>query len=135
MAQRDQAHNIKPVQMIAPAIIKTTQTASSSNSFDSQGYESVTVIYNLGAYTDGTFTPTYLESDDNSTFTAVAAGDLIGSLPTVTDNTKQNAVYWMGYKGSKRYFAVTNTVSASPATGMAYGLIGVGGHAHSDPTF
>jgi len=131
---RDLAHDIKPTCPIKPAATTTTVTGSSSNSTDRQGYESVTVIVNLGTWTDGTFTPSLLESDDNSTFTAVAAADMMGAFTAITSNANVNKCQWVGYKGGKRYTAVTITASGT-TTGMVIGTTVVLGHPIHKPTF
>lgn len=137
MASRDLAHDIKPMQVVPPAAIKTTQAASNTNSVDTQGYESVTFVIETGAYTDGTFTFALYESSDNTTFTAVAAGDIIGGAnpAAISSNASQNSAIWVGYKGGQRYVALAETVTGSPATGMIYGVTALLGHPHHAPTF
>jgi hypothetical protein len=66
-----------------------------------------------GAITDGTHTFKLQESDDNSSFTDVGAGDLQGSLTAVTTGN-QNSVQRLSYLGSKRYLrAVVTTATAT----------------------
>ena len=45
-------------------------------SIDRQGSDGLEFIFQVGAYTDGSVTPLIEESDDDSTFTAVADADL-----------------------------------------------------------
>ena len=134
MASRDLAHLILPSCPIKPAATTATVNPSSSNSTDTQGYESVTAVVKLGTWTDGSFTPALYESSDNSTFTAVAAGDLIGAFTAITDNTGVNKCQWVGYKGGLRYIAVKLTVSGA-TTGMVIGTTVLLSHARHDPTF
>jgi hypothetical protein len=74
------------------------------------------IVVAAGAVTDGTHTPAVQESDDNSSFTAVAAADLAGSLVAITANSVQR----VGYLGAKRYVRVAVTVTGSPSTGGIY---------------
>lgn len=113
---RDQKSLLSLVQSIKPIIPTTTQTGAAA---DLSGVDTATVEFNFGAYTDGTHTFTLEESSDNSTFTTVAAGDMLGTPPTVSDNTQQNSIKTVGYIGTKRYLRVKNTVTGSPATGAA----------------
>jgi hypothetical protein len=134
VATRDLAHNILPTCPIKPAATTSTVAAATGNSTDTQGYEGVTAIVNLGTWTDGTFTPALYESDDNATFTAVAATDLIGAFTAISSNANVNKCQWVGYKGGKRYIAV-NIAVASATTGMIIGTTVVLSHARHNPTF
>lgn len=71
-----------------------------------------------GGVTDGTHTVTLQESDDNSTFTTVAAGDLQGSLTALT-TANQNTVQRQSYIGSKRYLRASVTTTGA-TTGGTY---------------
>lgn len=98
------------VVSIAP-LIRTT-------SVNGSGVDLANVLENVifvqcGALTDGTHTPKIQESADNSSFTDVAAADLVGSLSALTANTTQK----VSYIGSKRYIRAVNTVTGSPSTG------------------
>jgi len=75
---------------------------------DLQGYEGAVALFTFGASGDTLSASVKIdgvlqESDDNSTFTDVADSDLLGTEPTVDDNTKDSTVYAVGYIGSKRY--------------------------------
>lgn len=95
---------------------------------DLRGYESATVLIESGTITDGTHTPKLQESDDNTTYTDVAAGDLIGSFSNIANNSIQE----VGYKGTKRYIRVAVTVTGA-TTGGVYGATVVRGHPRSKP--
>jgi hypothetical protein len=79
------------------------------------------VIVNAGTVTDGTHAIEVQESDDNTTFTAVAASDLLGSLPDLTASNDAQ-VHEVGYIGHKRYLRVVSTVSGA-TTGGVYGVV------------
>ena len=59
---------------------------------------SAVVVFEAGAVTDGTHTPTVEESNDGSTWSTVAATDLHGSLVAVT-TANDPLVQVVGYKG------------------------------------
>jgi hypothetical protein len=73
-----------------------------------------------GAVTDGTHTFVLQESDDNSSFTNVAAADLQGSLAVVASGggtvSGPNTVQRQSYIGSKRYLRA-NVTTAGATTG------------------
>lgn len=101
---------------LAPA----ARTASANGTgVDIANCDRVALVVIAGARTDGSHAFTVEESADNSTFSAVAAGDLDGSLPTVA-GTGANAVYRIGYKGTKRYLRAVATVTGA-TTGAVYG--------------
>jgi hypothetical protein len=83
---------------------------------DLQGKYAAEVVFLVGTVTDGTHTPSIEESDDNSTFTAVVAAEISGSVAVLASNT----VRVLGYLGSKRYIRPKSTV-AGATTGAVYG--------------
>lgn len=112
---RDLKSNISEVTSLAPAA--RTATASGTG-VDLKGFGSAEVLFVPGTITDGTHTPSVMESDDNSTYTAVAAADLDGTLAALASTTNQV----VGYKGSKRYIRATSTV-AGATTGGVYAAV------------
>ena len=133
MATRDLKNNVNTVQSIAPGTYTTTQTGASA---DLAGYESATIEFNIGLWTEGTFTPTVEESADDATFTTVAAADLIGTPPTVNDSSSDdNTITLVGYRGAKRYLRVVITVGGgSPDDTCAYAVTIWRGHPRHAPT-
>lgn len=120
MTLRDLKSNIDQVQSLAPA----ARTASANGTgADLRGYDGATVLFNVGTITDGTHTPSVEESDDNTTFSAVAAADLIGSLSALASSTPQR----VGYRGTKRYIRAVSTV-AGATTGGVYAATVVRSH-------
>lgn len=104
---RDIKNNVDVAQSLVPA----ARTASANGSgVDLLGYDSAMVVFNCGVRTDGTHTPSVEESDDNSSFSAVAANDLQGSLVAMTSSSVQR----IGYIGNKRY--VRAVITAAGAT-------------------
>lgn len=122
---REMQSLLKLSQVTNPAVIKVTTTSST---IDMAQYDACTVLFIFGAYTDGTHTFSLQDSPDNSTYTAVAAANVIGTIPVVSDNTQQNTIKTVAYIGGQRYLQVVNTVSGSPVTGMLYGIAAVLGY-------
>jgi type 1 fimbria pilin len=105
----DIKNNVDVVQSIAPQQLSGTVTGTSTAAgVDLRGYNSAMAVINCGAAggTAPSFTFQVEESDDNSTFTAVASADLSGTEPSV-GTANDNAVYRIGYKGGSRYIRVS----------------------------
>lgn len=128
------------VQMSAPgARIATVNGAS----FDRQNgvsgdkgapYEALEVLFEFGAWTDGTFTPKLQDSTDTTTWTDVTAANLIGATPTaVTSAAGQNAIQRVAYVGTQRYVRGVVTV-ASATTGMLMSITAVPAFPRNLPT-
>lgn len=122
--------SVSVVQCLNPAVRSTTATGGT---VDLQGYESAEMIIAAGAWTDGVHTMSAEESDDDSTFTAVVAGDLIGAMPVIDGAADDDQAYRVGYRGEKRYIRPKVTVTGSPATGVLIGVVVVRGHPRHAP--
>ena len=110
----DIANTLTVVQSLAPA----SRTATGNGTgVDLRDYSAAVAIIDTGTAggTSPSFTFELQESDDNSTFTAVANADLIGTEPVIT-TSNDVAVYELGYLGSKRYIrvAITAVSGTSP---------------------
>lgn len=106
--------------LIAPAAAVTDNTATVSSIIDTQGYDSVTLVYITGTNADADATVTaLLEEGDNSALSdnaAVADADMVTMTPgtapeadgsyTFADDGETRAI---GYVGSKRYIRLTLT--------------------------
>lgn len=124
--RKDLNKDIATATSLAPAA--RTATANGTG-VDLQGFGSCAVVWNVGAITDGTHTPKLQESDDNSTFTDVAAADQSGTLAALVASTNQE----VGYLGRKRYVRAVITVTGSPSTGGVYAALVVRGGAKTLP--
>lgn len=111
---QDLHSNISPAQSIAAAGAGGGITGSS---VDLQGYEAADIQLNVGSGSnDGTYSVAVEESDDGSTgWSAVASGDLQGSLPSDLD-TGSDIMSSVGYLGTKRHVRVTVTEDSSATT-------------------
>jgi hypothetical protein len=119
MATKDLHNIVNYVQGLYSQVITAAKTAD--NSANMQGYESAEFAFLIGAVSGTTPTATLLieESADNSTFTTVAAADLIGGALPVLDGT-QNIVVKRGYRGILQY--VRARVSAMTGTTPSYAI-------------
>lgn len=125
MPTRELRSRVGAASSINPATYNTNQT--SATGIDTQGYEALSVIFVSGALTDGTHTPSLNESDDNATWTAVAAADMVGTLVALSANSVQR----VAYIGSKRY--IQPAVASSGATGCIYGAVACVGYPRQGP--
>jgi len=109
-----------------------TATETPSAGVDLQGYSAATVICSIGTITNIGMSPipswTFKleESDDDSTYTAVDAGDMLldygnndgsassGVFATIDAADEDDANYSVGYIGSKRYVRVVATAADTP---------------------
>jgi hypothetical protein len=126
---RDLYNNVDAVQSLAPA--GRTATANGTG-VDLSGYLSAMAEITLGTWTDGTHTFEVQESDDNSTYTAVADADLQGTEPVMDAADEDLTIHRIGYLGTKRYLRVIATV-ASATTGAVYGANILRGHPRHAP--
>lgn len=127
---KDLVTNVKAVQSLTLA----TRTADADGTgVDLAGYESATMLFEFGDSGDtlsGTVKVAGVayESDDNSTFTAVAAADLIGSLPLVDAPTEDTQIYAVGYRGTKRYLRAGLDFTGTHTNGIPCGTTIVKGN-------
>ncbi|MFE2555973.1 hypothetical protein ACFXGT_08045 [Streptomyces sp. NPDC059352] len=99
-----------------------TRTASANGTgVDRAGggamFQDALVIVHTGTITDGTHAVDVQESDDNSSFTSVAASELQGTEPSIVA-ADDNKMYVVGYKGLKRYLRVAVTASGTTSGGV-----------------
>ncbi|WP_330349577.1 hypothetical protein [Streptomyces sp. NBC_00582] len=117
---KDAYNNLLVKNSLTPA----ARTASANGTTvdraeDSSMFEDALVVIPVGTVTDGTHTFEVQDSDDGTSWAAVADTYLQGTEPAVTSSTDET-VYELGYKGLKRYLRVITTVTGSPSTGGLY---------------
>lgn len=99
------------VKGLAPIVV-SDNTAQVSAILDCAQYDAVEVVVQTGVIADAdvTFTATFEEGDDSglSDAAAVAAADIVGSVPSLTF-ASDGLVKTFGYKGAKRYIRLTIT--------------------------
>lgn len=98
---------------INPTVISTNTTLDGSG-VDISGKAAVNVIYFTGSATDGTYTPTVQESDDDTTYTAVADANLVTSETAITASYN---ITQIGVQSYKKYIRA-RLVSTSVTTGV-----------------
>lgn len=122
MADYDLYSTVKPVLGTAAAV--TLDGATATPAIDTLGWGSLTfLLYSATAVAGSAITWNMTESSDNSTYTAVAAADV---LFRATSSAK---VHTVGYRGKKRYVKVAPAVTGTPA-GQATALLS---HAAVEP--
>lgn len=95
---RDLHSKVKSVVSIIPAVYSANATGIG---VDTQGFNSVEMLFATGADVGSTHAPEIQHSDSlGSGYVTVPAGDLIGSLPA---DMAASSAYRQGYKGGKRY--------------------------------
>lgn len=125
MANRQLSSRISVAQSLVPAARTANATGTG---IDLAGYHAAAIYIVAGTITDGTHTPIVQESDDNVTYTDVAAEKLQSALANITSNSVQE----VGYIGNKRYIRINATV-AGATTGGVYAAFVVRGRASSRP--
>ena len=140
---KDLSNNISPVVSIINAV-KTA--AGNGTGVDLQGYESATVLVDVGAEGDTLSGSVYFEvslehSDDNSTYTdcaqadiidgTIAAGGIFLKLDGTTGGDPDTAggIFRVGYVGGKRYVRVVLAKTGTHSNGTPLGAMVVKGHA------
>lgn len=126
---RDLKNNIDAAQSLTPA---ARITSANGTSADLRGYGSAVALVAFGEWTDGTHTPAVEESDDNVSFTAVAAGNLQGAFTPCSSAATDNVVQRVGYLGTKRYVRVALTVAGATEGALSSAVV-LRGHPASAP--
>lgn len=132
-ADYDLKHNIKVVPAIVPAVRTTDNTPAA---IDTLGYKGATVCTHVGAGGITFDASNKIEfklthSDDNSTYDAVAAADVLmpvgetlGDGGVIRSFTAAKAaadteVHSVGYRGKKRYIKLLSDFTGTHGTGTA----------------
>ena len=132
MARRENLTEVEVRQLLAPA----TRTASANSaSCDLKGVEAATFAVSYGAAGDTLSASVKIEaklqeSDDGSTWADVSGSDLVGTTTNqfalADANADANAVYVVGYRGTKRYVRVVVTYTGTHTNGTpcaAYAIL------------
>lgn len=130
--QFDTASNLTARVGLNTAAI-SSNTTTNGTIIDTQGFGGLTYLLNVGARTDGTYTPAIQHGDDPALSDAAtpAADDLVGTTAAAAINTA-NTVKKIGYVGNKRYVRL-NVVSTSVTTGATVGATAVLGRPEIGP--
>lgn len=122
--QFDSASGLQPRVALNTAAIATS-TTTNGVIIDTQDFNALTFVLNVGARTDGTFTPNLQHGDasDLSDAATVPADDIVGTYAGGAINTAQT-VKKLGYVGNKRYVRL-QVVSTSVTSGATVGATAV----------
>jgi hypothetical protein len=117
--------NLEVKQAIAPQVAGSDGAVNGTSISLSDNLSAV-IVFSVGTLTDGSFTPSVEESDDGgSTWTAVAAADLRGTLVAVTtsNDPKIQQVVYQGELGMIRpVITAATTTDGGPIA--AYVILG-----------
>lgn len=119
---------------VLPATIDTTAngTTVDRSSPSLSNFRSAMLVVVAGTVTDGTHAIKLQESDDDSSWSDVAAAHLQGDAISLT-SANDEQVHEIGYTGDARYLRAVTTVTGSPTTGGVYGAFIVLGDARRTP--
>ncbi|MGY4288882.1 hypothetical protein ACVWXO_008102 [Bradyrhizobium sp. LM2.7] len=134
MRDNTNRNNLKPAFLPGAAV--TDNTVQTSQVADLLGYDSCMLAMVTGTLSDAdaAFAVTVEESDDNSTFTAAAAADLIGTTALASfDFAADNVCRKIGYRGTKRYVRAKITPANNTGNLFVAG-VWVLGHPNRQPT-
>ena len=140
---RDLKNNIGVVQSLAPA---ARDADANGTGVDLQGFESATVVIDMGAEGITLSTTNKIEielehSDDDATYTDVtSSADVIGATPdssgviaTFDANGEAPAIASVGYIGGKRYIRAVANFSGTHGTATPLSVSVIKGHARKNP--
>lgn len=125
---RDLKSNVDAASGLSPAARTATGTGSG---VDLRDYDSAMAVFAIGNWTDGTWTPSLQESDDDTTYAAVAAADLQGTFTAISGTAGEYTVQRVGYIGAKRY--VRPMLSGTGTTGIDASAVIMRGHPRRAP--
>jgi hypothetical protein len=101
---------------------RNATTTADMLTVDLKNVNAAEAIVAIGTWTDGVHTFSLLESNDDSTYTAVAAASMDGTFAQVTSAALDQMVQNVGYRGTARYIKVKCTVSGA-TTGLVWGAV------------
>lgn len=118
---------------VASTLLPNVRTSTTSGvTVDLSGFTKAMFLAHIGTIVNGTFAFDPEESDDDSTWTNIAAADLSGTFVDATSSA-DDRVQEVGYLGSKRYVRCNLTVTGTPNTGGPIGVTVVRAGARSLP--
>ena len=136
--------NVLPVQLLPPL---ARPASANSASVDMQNYDSVEFVVSVGAAGD-TYSGTnrtelsLQESDDNTTWTAVADGDMqrvvsggqaTGTFMVLNANAQAGMLYRTAYTGNKRYVRVALANYGTTTNGTPMDVLALLGRPRNAP--
>lgn len=133
---RDLHDNIKVTSIINPGAIIAANGTTTSATINTAGYDSLELLVQSGAITDGTFTGTVYHGDASNMSDEVACSsdDLLGSAPSFDGSVSAdyNTTKRVGYIGNKQYVRLKE-LQAGASTGGYLSAAAVQSHAKVRP--
>ena len=115
-------------QIVVGTAIALTAVADGEDvtgtAIDRQGSDGLEIIFQVGAYTDGSVTPLIEESDNNSDYTAVADANLTNTEASAALTAA--GVSSIGYVGFKRYVRATAVTAAASTLSVGASFVKFG---------
>ena len=145
MTTREHHSNMEYNKLYDPALVAPTIDIDSA-SVDTQGFDSLSLVVNIGESGDTLSGSVYIEveveeSVDDSVWTDVADADLTNFVAGTNDGTiakidaaaEDDVVVTTGYTGSKRYVRVVINVTGTHTNGFPWAATAINGHPHQSP--
>ena len=136
MSVRDLYSQLAAVTSLASATQSDPAVPVNGSGVDLANYSSAVVVFDAGTLTGSstpTITPQIQESDDDVTYTAVAAADLDGGVLPAIVAANDASLYLRGYRGNKRYLRVAITAKGGTSPALPCAAVIVRGHARVTP--
>lgn len=148
MPNRETYHSLQVDQLVDPA---TVTSDTNSSAVDMQGYDSLTLLANVGESGDTLSSSVKIEfevehADDDGagspdTWSDVSDGDLLnfvsgtndGTFALVDDPAEDDAAYLTGYVGGKRHVRVVINVTGTHSSGTPISVSAIRSHAGQQP--
>jgi hypothetical protein len=115
-------------QIVVGTAIALTAVANGEDvagvAIDRQGSDGLEIIFQVGAYTDGSVTPLIEDSDDNVTYTAVDDANLTNTEASAALSAA--GVSSIGYVGFKRYVRATAVTAADSTLSVGASFVKFG---------
>jgi hypothetical protein len=126
------------ITLVTPSLFPAARTNGTATgaTVDLRGYDGALITVTFGAYTDGTHTPSVVQSSDGITFVPCVYGtdlDANSNLAAVSSSAGSDTIQQIGYIGSMRYLAVVMTTSGA-TTGALSSANVIAGYPRSAPT-
>lgn len=132
----DLKNDLAPVTSLPAAAYSDPSLPVNGTGVDLANYDAAVILVDAGTL-GGSSTPTITlqiqESDDNSTFTAVAAADLAGGLLPAIVAANDETLYERGYTGLKRYIRVSVTAKGGTSPALPASAVVVRGKPRVKP--
>lgn len=129
---RDLYHNILATQVLNPVVATAAKTSAT---IDLQGFNSVSIVFAIGQAADTLSGSVYWtlklqHSDNDSSYSDVAAGDISAGAATIVLNATSldKAAYSFGYMGAKRYVQAVATPTGTMSSGTPMGIVALKGN-------